>query len=75
MGRRLSRFVALLFVAALADESCAPGDATRPLAFSRMRARYEGQQRRAVVRCTLHASSVACACCDSHASKMVTLSR
>ncbi|MGZ0213891.1 MAG: hypothetical protein ACKVI4_15565 [Actinomycetales bacterium] len=42
---------------------CAPDDATRPLAISAIRARLEGHQhKRAVVRCTLHRSSVPCAC-------------
>ena len=42
---------------------CAPDDATRPLAIATMRAKLEGQQhKRAVVRCTLHRSSVPCAC-------------
>lgn len=42
---------------------CAPDEATRPLAFSSIKARREGRDRsKAVLRCKLHASSVACAC-------------
>ena len=42
---------------------CAPDDATRPLGIAKVRARLEGHQhKKAVVRCTLHRSSVPCAC-------------